>query len=68
MNWIMANLMNASDDRTVRSRSVLNRRHFPNHANVRSTVYRIGNFTQPFASSGRRTITNSHEAFAFTQS
>ena len=48
--------MNDSDDRTLFSRSLLSRRHRPSQANVRSTVQRIGSFTQPFVPSGRRTI------------
>lgn len=43
----MANLMNASDDNTLRSRSLLNRQHLPSQANVRSTVHRMGSLTQP---------------------
>ena len=48
----MANLMNDSDDSTLFSRSLLSRRHRPSQANVRSTVQRIGSFTQPSASLG----------------
>ena len=43
----MASLTNASDDSTLRSRSLLSRRHLPSQANVRSTVQRSGSFTQP---------------------
>jgi hypothetical protein len=50
----MASLMNASDDRTLFSRSLPRRRHRPSHANVRSTLHQIGNFTQPSDPSGRR--------------
>ncbi len=60
--WIIANLTNASDDLTLFSRSLLNRRHFPSHANVRSTVQRIGSSTQPTASFGRRTMVSAHAA------
>ncbi len=68
MRWIMANLTNASEDRTLFSRSLLSRRHLPSQANVRSTVHRIGNFTHPFFPSGRRTMTISHRAFFSTHS
>jgi len=51
--WIMA-----SEDRIVFSRSLLSRRHLPSQAKVRSTVHRIGSFTQPSAPSGRRTMTS----------
>ena len=64
----MANLTIASEERVLFSRSLLSRRHFPNQANVRSTVQRSGNFTHPCWPSGRRTITNSHEALASTHS
>ena len=46
-HWIIAGLMNASDDRTPCSRSLLSRRQRPSQANVRSTVQRIGSRTQP---------------------
>ena len=52
IRWIIANLTNASDDRTLFSRSLLNRRHLPSHANVRSTVHRIGSSTSPRHPSG----------------
>ena len=58
----MASLMNASEESTVRSRSLLSRRHLPSHANVRSTVHRIGSLTQPLDPSGRLTMTSSHRA------
>ena len=64
----MANLTNASDERTLRSRSLLSRRHLPSHANVRSTVQRIGSRTQPSDPSGRRTIVRSQRAFVATHS
>src|SRR5512135_285056 len=64
----MASLTNASDDRTLLSRSLLRRRHRPSHANVRSTVHRIGNRTQPSDPLGRRTMARSHRAFASTHS
>ena len=35
MRWIMASLMNASDERVLRSRSLLSRRHLPSQAIVR---------------------------------
>src|SRR3954454_9110016 len=60
--------MNDSDDSTLFSRSLLRRRHRPSQANVRSTVHRIGNFTQPSASFGRRTMLRSQSAFASTHS
>ena len=56
----MANLMNASADSTLFSRSLLSRRHLPSQANVLSTVQRIGKRTQPTDPSGRRTMVNSH--------
>ena len=68
IKWIIANLTNASDDRTLFSRSLLNRRHLPSHANVRSTVHRIGSSTQPTASFGRGTMFSSHAAFVSTHS
>ena len=68
IRWIIANLTNASDDRTLFSRSLLNRRHLPSHANVRSTVHRIGSSTQPTASFGRCTMFSSHAAFVSTHS
>ena len=68
MRWIMASLMNASDDSTLRSRSLLSRRHLPSQANVRYTVQRSGRSTQPFSPSGRRTMTSSQRAFASTHS
>src|SRR5437763_1713173 len=55
----MASLMNDSDDRTLFSRSLLRRRQLPSQAKVRSTVQRIGSFTQPRSPSGRRTIDRS---------
>src|SRR5947209_19242462 len=51
--------MNASAESTLRSRSLLSRRHLPSHANVRSTVHRRGNFTQPSDPLGRLTMTSS---------
>src|SRR3954468_4139430 len=66
--WIMASLTNDSDDSTLFSRSLLRRRHRPSQGNVRSTVHRIGNFTQPSASFGRRTMLRSQSAFASTHS
>src|SRR5512147_441 len=60
--------MNDSDDRTLFSRALLRRRHRPSHANVRSTVHRIGSFTRPSGPSGRRTMARSHRAFASTHS
>src|SRR5512135_2593606 len=64
----MASLMKASDDRTLFSRSLVSRRHWPSHANVRSTVHRIGSLAQPSDPSGRRTMDSSHRAFASTHS
>jgi hypothetical protein len=64
----MANFTIDSDDNTLRSRSMLNRRHLPNHANVLSTVQRIGRVTQPWASLGRRTMVSFHCAFCATHS
>ena len=68
MRWIMANLMNASDDRTLFSRSLVSRRHVPSQAKVRSTVHRSGNFTHPVDPPGRRTMTRFHRAFSSTHS
>lgn len=68
INWIIASLMNDSDDRTLFSRSLLRRRHRPSQAKVRSTVHRIGSFTHPSEPSGRRMILRSHRAFAATHS
>ena len=62
----MANLMNASDDSTLFSRSRLSRRHRVSQANVRSTVQRIGNRTQPSDPSGLRTMTKSQRACSST--
>jgi len=54
----------ASDDSTLRSRSLLRRRHLPSQAKVRSTVQRSGSFTHPFWPSGRRTMTRSQWALS----
>jgi len=50
----------ASELSVVASSSLLNRRHFPSQAKVRSTIHRFGRVTQPLASLGRRTISSAH--------
>lgn len=56
----MASLMNDSEDNLLFFRSKFRRRHRVSPSNVRSTVQRIGSFTQPLVPSGRRTISISH--------
>ena len=68
INRIIASLMNDSDDRTLFSRSTLSRRHRPSQANVRSTVHRIGSFTQPRLPSGRRMTSRPHFTCSSTHS
>ena len=59
----MANRTIVSEERTVRSRSLVKRQQMPNQAKVRSTVQRIGTSSQPLTLAGRSMTLSSVEVF-----